>query len=61
MDEYRRMLAIQSIHEDHVREAQADRRSHWLLGRPRHAFINVTRVWMLLTLLGLGLFIVWGH
>ncbi len=60
MDDYRRLLAVQSIHDDHVREAQAERRSHWLLGRTRHDFIKISRVWALLTVLGLGLIIVWG-
>jgi len=61
MDEYRRLLAIQSIHEDHVREAQAERRSHWLLGRSRHDYITLSRLGLVVTLLGIGLFLFWAH
>lgn len=56
MDDYRRMLAIQSMHADLIREAQAERRSLWLLGRARPG----VRVWALLTVLALGLIVVWG-
>ena len=61
MDDYRRLLAFQAIHDDHVRAAQAERRRHWLPGRTRHEFINISRVWALLAVLGLGLIIGWGH
>jgi len=61
MDEYRRLLAIQSIHDDHARAAQAERRSHWLLGRPRHDYVTLGRLWVLLTVVGISLFLVWGH
>lgn len=56
MDDYRRMLAVQSMYEDRTREAQAERHSLWLLGRARPA----ARVWALLVVLGLGLIVVWG-
>ena len=61
MDEYRRLLAIQAIQEDHMREARAESRSHWLLGRSRHEYIFIGRIGLLVTLLGIGLFLVWGH
>ena len=61
MDDYRRLLAMQSIHEDHVREAESERRSHWLLGRARPSYIRVRRVWLLLSVLAVGLILVWGH
>ncbi|MCC7358588.1 MAG: hypothetical protein IT317_03875 [Anaerolineales bacterium] len=61
MDDYRRLLALQSIHRDHMREAQAERRSAWLLGRTRHEYIRLSRVWVLLSVLAVGLLLVWGH
>jgi hypothetical protein len=61
MDEYRRLLALQSVHDDHIREAQAERRSHWLLGRARQNHMSISRVWLLLTVLGAGLIFIWGH
>ncbi len=61
MDEYRRLLAIQSFYKDLAREVQADRRSHQLLGRTRHNYAVISRLGLLVTLVGIGLFLVWGH